>query len=136
MVRYFLFLVLPSAIFATDIVGNWKIVSPKTNKVITQVEIYRQKRIYYGRIKQHIDVNQPDARCSKCPGDFKDKPIQGLRVLWGLKKGSREYYGGQILDCYNGKTYGVKVWLEDKDKLKIRGYFGPMLKNNIWQRIK
>lgn len=131
-----LLFLLPAVIFSADITGRWQVINPKTGKLGTEIEIYSEKRVYFGRVKKHVDAEVPDARCVDCPPEFKDKPVQNLQILWGLKKGSREYYGGRILDVYNGQVYGVKVWLEDKNKLKVRGYFGPMLKSNTWQRVE
>ena len=66
--------------------------------------------------------------CEKCPGEFKDKPIVGLRFMWGLKGTGREWGGGRVLDPEDGKIYRVKLKLaEDGKTLEVRGYVGISL---------
>jgi uncharacterized protein (DUF2147 family) len=66
--------------------------------------------------------------CDKCPGEFKDKPVEGLRFMWGLKGQGREWDGGQVLDPDDGKIYRVKVKLsQDGKSLDVRGYVGISL---------
>lgn len=62
--------------------------------------------------------------CAKCPGKFKDKPIQGLQFIWDLKDvGQGVWTGGEILDPKTGKIYKVKMTLKE-NKLYVRGYAG------------
>lgn len=77
-------------------------------------------------VKAVLRPNEPpNPTCDKCPDEFKDKPIEGLRFMWGLKGAGRQYDGGRILDPENGKIYRVKVALsEDGQRLDVRGYVG------------
>jgi len=74
--------------------------------------------------------------CSKCPGGFKGKPIQGLTFVWGLKdKGNGVWDGGSILDPKSGKVYRAKITLEG-NKLYVRGYVGVSIlgRTQVWVR--
>jgi uncharacterized protein (DUF2147 family) len=79
----------------------------------------------------------PELKCVKCPGEFKDKPIVGLRFLWGLKGAGGEWEGGRVLDPDEGKIYRVKVKLTpDGNTLEVRGYIGFSLlgRTQRWKR--
>lgn len=79
----------------------------------------------------------PNPTCEKCPGEFKDKPIEGLRFMWGLTGDGRSWDGGRILDPEDGKIYRVKLRLsEDGRTLEVRGYLGISLfgRSQRWTR--
>lgn len=74
--------------------------------------------------------------CSKCPGAFKDKKIQGMQFIWGLKKVSdNEWADGKILDPKTGKIYRAKMTLNG-NKLEVRGYVGISMlgRSQTWVR--
>lgn len=75
--------------------------------------------------------------CEKCPGEFKDKPVEGLTFMWGLTGDGREWGGGQVLDPEDGKIYRVKLKLSpDGRTLEVRGYVGVSLfgRTQRWTR--
>jgi uncharacterized protein (DUF2147 family) len=82
-----------------------------------------------GRTK--TDIHNPDPV-------LHDRPIVGLEVLridaTPDKKGV--FREGRIYDPNNGKTYKCKMWLEDPDTLRIRGFIGVSIlgRNVIWTR--
>lgn len=49
-----------------------------------------------------------DVRCTACPGELRDRPLVGLRFLWGLKGSSPAWDGGEILDPEDGRVYRAK----------------------------
>jgi uncharacterized protein (DUF2147 family) len=83
---------------------------------------------------------EPDEpRCEKCPGAFKNKPIRGLRIVWGARlKTDGSYQDGRILDPDNGSIYSVTIRPSaDGNSLKIRGFVGVSLlgRTSVWRRI-
>lgn len=87
-----------------------------------------------------IKLNQkPGALCVKCKGDKKDKPIEGMSVIWSLKKvGDNQWGKGAIFDPNKGETYNLKAELiENGQKLKLRGFLGVSLlgRTQTWNRI-
>ena len=89
-------------------VGTWKTIDDETGKPKSFVQIYEYQGKYYGKIVKLINPSEPNPKCTKCTGAYKDKPIQGMTIMWNLKKDGEEYSGGQILDPNNGKTYRIK----------------------------
>jgi uncharacterized protein (DUF2147 family) len=89
-----------------------------------------------GTIETLLDPSLPDATCSLCSGALKNKPVVGLRVVWGFKRNGNQWTG-QVLDPETGKTYRALFALEDGGaKLRLRGYVGmPMFgRTQHWLR--
>jgi uncharacterized protein (DUF2147 family) len=74
--------------------------------------------------------------CSLCPGKFKDNPIRGMQIVWGLKEKKQGVWDdGRILDAKTGQIYHVTMSLNG-NKLLVRGYIGiPLLgRTQVWER--
>ena len=75
--------------------------------------------------------------CSSDLGARKDKPIEGLNIMWGVTKDDDVWDGGRILDPKTGKVYKVKLTLEDNgQKLDVHGYIGFSWigRSQVWER--
>jgi uncharacterized protein (DUF2147 family) len=135
----FLGLVLPLKAFdANSIVGNWK-TAPGT----AIIQIYKAADgSYQGKIIKTtpkpddkdvltVDKNNPKP-------ELKSRPIVGLMILKDFKYDGEEWGDGTIYDPKNGKDYSCKMWLEDKNTLKIRGYIGISLfgRTEIWTKVE
>lgn len=95
----------------------------------------------FGKIEKVLDSDQPGPNpvCLKCEGDLKNKPENGLQIMWDLKKDGDQWSGGQILDPHSGKVYRCYLSLEDGGKkLKVRGYIGFALlgRTEYWLRME
>ena len=121
------------------VAGCWRTISDKDGKVKSRVCMWVNKKgQMVGQIKK---IYNPDPKskknekgqviCSKCKGWQKNKPIEGLIILWGLKKGGDAWEGGKIMDPNNGKIYTAKMWREGS-KLKVRGYIGFFYRTQTW----
>ncbi|MCE9599748.1 MAG: DUF2147 domain-containing protein [Spirochaetia bacterium] len=127
-------LVLSSNLFAQATpVGSWKTIDDETGQPKSYVNIWEQNGVIYGTISQLINPSEPDPKCTKCAGDYYNKPVKGMTIMWGLKKDGDSWSGGQILDPNNGKVYTCKIWLEGGN-LKLRGYIGPFYRTQTWYR--
>ena len=120
------------------IIGIWKNLDDEDGKEKSHIEIYESK----GMLRAKVIKLLPAATlkiCDKCKGANKGKAIEGMEILWDLKKVSAtEYEDGFILNPKNGKVYDCFITLESNDKLKVRGYLGVALigKTQYWYRVK
>jgi len=120
--------------------GLWKTIDDKTGKYRNFVRITENNGVYEGQIEKLLNRQpdeDPDARCNKCDGERKDKPLVGMTILWGLKKDGEQYAGGEILDPKNGKIYRAQIKLiQGGQKLEVRGYIGVSLfgRSQTWVR--
>ena len=128
-------MMLANVALAQSPVGVWKTVDDETGKAQSHIELYEKDGKLYGKIVDLL-ADPKDSRCDKCKGKKKDQPIIGMEILWDLKKDGKAWEDGTILDPANGKTYTAKVWLDSKDKLKVRGYIGFVYRTQTWHRVK
>lgn len=120
------------------VVGKWKTIDDQTGEAKSIIEIYEQGGKVYGKVIEILNPARKKGLCQDCSGEDKNKPILGLVVLKGLSKDGDEYNGGKILDPQTGKVYKCLITLEQKDKLKVRGYIGFSLigRTQYWTRVK
>ena len=129
------------AFAATDSpVGKWKTIDDKTHEVKSIVEITEHAGVLEGKVLQVLKSDHgPHPVCAECDGERKNKPIEGMTILWGLKQDGDEWSGGQILDPAKGKIYKLTLKLEDGGKkLDVHGYIGFSLigRSQEWVRAE
>lgn len=121
-------------------VGTWKTIDDKTGHAKSIIQITEQGGELSGKVVQVLESEQgPHPVCKPCEGERKDKPIEGMTIMWGVRKQGESWSGGQILDPENGKIYRVKLTPTDGGKkLDVHGYIGVALigRSQIWQREK
>ena len=119
-----------------NITGKWYSIDPDTNEKESIIEIYQQNNKVYAKIISLLKDEDKGKVCDECTGKDKDKPIEGLVIVKGLSKDGDEWNDGKILDPKNGKYYKCYITLEEKGKLKIRGYIGFSLigRTEYWFR--
>jgi uncharacterized protein (DUF2147 family) len=118
--------------------GLWKSVDDKTQEEKSQIEIYEQNGMLYGKVVKILSV-APDVVCEKCSGDKKNKPVLGMVIIEKMKAVDNYWKKGKILDPESGNTYACSIWLEDgkPDELKVRGkHWTGLYRTQTWHRIK
>lgn len=122
--------------FAQSITGRWKTVDDVTGKERSIVDIYQKGEAYYGKIiKIFPQPGEPsDPICVACTDERKDQKVIGMEIITDLKYDPKdnEYIDGEILDPENGNIYDVKLWVDDKGKLKVRGYLYFFHRTQTW----
>ena len=125
-----------SSVFSQSLTGMWTTIDDKTGKKRDVVRLVISDGTLNGKIVRVYSQPGDTGLCTHCPDQFKNKPIEGLQFLWGLKKNRHGIWdGGQILDAKTGKIYKVKLKMED-NKLFVRGYVGVSIlgRTQIWVR--
>lgn len=122
-------------------VGRWTTIDDETKKPRSVIAIYEEGGKLFGKIEKIFPEpnEEQNPLCDKCEGSLKNQPIIGMVIMRNLKKDDDEWSGGTILDPKNGKTYKVKIAIEDKGKkLKVRGYVGMSLlgRTQHWVRAE
>ncbi len=124
---------LPMAI-ANSPAGTWSTIDDKTGEKRAEVNLEITDGVLSGKIIRVYAQAGDRGICLKCPGKFKNKPIEGLKFVWGLKEMSHGVWsGGQILDAKSGKIYDVKMTVKG-NKLYVRGYVGVSMmgRTQVW----
>jgi uncharacterized protein (DUF2147 family) len=124
-----------------SVVGKWKSIDDETHKPKSIIEITQEADgTVIGHIVQLFREPSEDQnpKCDKCPGADLNKPIIGLKLMWGFKKKENlKWEGGEILDPKKGKIYSCKLTLiEGGKKLEVRGFIGFSLlgRTQVWER--
>jgi uncharacterized protein (DUF2147 family) len=133
LATFLMFLSVQSA-FSKTIEGYWQTISDKSGNPSSVFRIQRfkvkDKEEYFGKVIKICpqNGNKPTDVCKNCTGDvayLHNKPIEGMTILFSLIQQSKNIYSnGEILDPKEGKLYRVTLTLEQRDKLKVRGYIG------------
>jgi uncharacterized protein (DUF2147 family) len=116
--------------------GNWLTFDDHWNKIKSRVEIVEQNGELKGYVRKiFLMPNEgTDPICTACNGNLKNSKIVGLTILYGFVVKDGKWSDGKILDPGNGNVYDSSVWLIDQNTLKVRGYFGPFYRSQVWKR--
>ncbi|MDQ6765010.1 MAG: DUF2147 domain-containing protein [Verrucomicrobiota bacterium] len=119
--------------------GIWKSIDDETGHPKSIIQISEQQGgELTAKVVRILESDRgPHPVCSACRGDRKDKPIEGMTIMWGVRKNGNVWDGGRILDPQIGKTYSVKLALTDSGrKLDVHGYLGISLlgRSQTWVR--
>lgn len=132
---------LSTSVFAASLNGTqWQTIDDKTGEKKAVIQLTESGGKVSGKIIKVLNKEKADALCTKCPGRLKNKPVEGLQILSGLKAdGNNQWSDGKLVDPESGKTYSGKLTLSDNGQsLKLRGYVGTPVfgRSQTWQRIK
>lgn len=132
---------LSTAVFAASLNGTqWQTVDEKTGEKKAIVQLNESSGQVTGKIIKVLDSKNAKALCEKCTGNLKNKPIEGLQILTGLRAdGDKQWSNGRLVDPETGKIYSGKLTLSNNNQsLKLRGYVGSPVfgRTQTWQRIK
>lgn len=131
-------LAVPSFAAGESPVGRWQTIDDATGKPKSVVEISDNgSGELQGKVVQLLNPSKPNPTCDNCEGERKGKPIQGMTILWGVRKDGDSWDGGKILDPEKGKIYGAKLTPEaGGQKLQVRGYMGVSMLGRTQEWVK
>jgi uncharacterized protein (DUF2147 family) len=109
--------------------GLWRTISDTDGRPRALVRLQMSVGVLTGTAEGSLVPGEnPEAVCIKCPGELRNKPLRGMRILWGLKQSARNprvFEGGRVLDPDSGRIYNAKVTLApDNASLTMRGFLG------------
>jgi uncharacterized protein (DUF2147 family) len=119
--------------------GDWKTIDDETGEAKSILTLWVEDNELQGKIVELLNPSEPNPVCDECKGKLKDKPIEGMTILWGLENDDDKWSGGTILDPSNGKEYKAKVTLSDDGmSLDVRGFIGFALigRTQVWERVE
>ena len=121
--------------------GLWRTIDDETGKARSFVRISEEGGVLSGRVERIVDPKRQDAVCEKCKDDRQGQRVLGMEIIRDVRADDDgdSWEGGEILDPTKGKTYRVKLDLEDNgQKLKVRGFVGVSLfgRTQVWERVE
>jgi uncharacterized protein (DUF2147 family) len=125
---------------AASVLGLWKTVDEKTNRVRSIVRIWEEGGKLKGKVEKGFPLpgEDPNELCTKCPEPFKNKPKIGLEFLWGFEPDGDRWVNGKVLDPDDGKIYRCElIPAADGKSMRIFGYIRVIFKigrSQTWLR--
>ncbi len=126
----------------TGVLGIWNAIDDVSGLPSSRIELYIDENTLKGKVIEKY--TQPwegqDAICISCTGALKGENIVGMKILYNFElkdqmTNQEHWVNGKVMDPGNGKTYNSSIWLEDKNTLKLRGYWGPFHRTQTWKRV-
>ncbi len=124
--------------YAQDSVeGVWQAIDDRDNEPSSHIRIEVKNGELTGTVVKLFDV-EPDILCTNCKGAKKDQPVIGMEIIYDMSEDDGTWEGGRVMDPEDGKVYKCKLYLEDNDTMKLRGYIGiPALgRTQTWYRVQ
>tara|TARA_R110002020_G_scaffold91560_1_gene222173 strand:- start:9344 stop:9784 length:441 start_codon:yes stop_codon:yes gene_type:complete len=122
-----------------DVFGKWKTIDDRNGVEKAVIEIYERDGLLHGKVVQILEEGKKNAKCVKCEGERKDKPILGMKIIEDASEHSEGIWKGKTLfDPEQAMTFRCKIWLnpENSNELMVRGYLAFIYRTQKWIRIK
>ena len=122
-------------------VGVWKSFDDNTGLADAEIRITVSNGELTGKLLRDLitPASEPMLRCDKCTDERKGQPVVGMEIIrHAAYIESKGLWGnGEILDPEIGKTYRVEIRLIDGGKkMQVRGYWGPVFRTQIWEKLQ
>jgi uncharacterized protein (DUF2147 family) len=139
--RLFLLIVLFGfqQLTSQEIVGKWRTIDDRNGVTKAIVELYKENGKLNGRVLEILEKGKENALCIKCKGELKNKPVEGMQIIFSFKEdGDGVYKGKRLFDPEQAMTFRGKIWLDpdNPDKLKVRGYLAFFYRTQTWLRVQ
>ncbi len=106
-------------------IGIWEKIDPETKQPAALIQIsMATDNTLEGKVTKVFNPEQNKTTCTDCPESFKNQPIVGMEVLWGLKQASDYTWNdGHLLSPKRGKVFSCNLTLsQDGQTLTVRVY--------------
>lgn len=128
------------SLHAQSVEGKWVTYNEGTGAPLSVIEIKKTNNSIEGKVAEIFQepFQGDDPVCTKCAGERKNKKVLNMNFLWAFRKSGTTWTDGKILDPQSGDIYSSKLWLEDNNTMKVRGYGGVMdlfFRTQTWKRI-
>jgi uncharacterized protein (DUF2147 family) len=117
-------------------VGLWKTIDDETKQPKALIRIVEKGGVLSGRIEK-ILTDKADARCDLCTDDRKDKPVQGMTIITGMKPDGEQWAAARSSIRTTARSTAAKMKLLDGgESSNVRGFIGtPLLgRSQTWLR--
>ena len=93
---------LSTSVFAVSLNGTqWQTIDDKTGEKKAVIQLTESGGKVSGKIIKVLNKEKADALCTKCPGSLKNKPVEGLQILSGLKAdGNNQWSDGKLVTFF------------------------------------
>ncbi len=125
--------------YAQSILGKWKTIDDRNGVEKAIINIYEQDGAIFGKVIEILEEGKENAKCVKCKGERKGKPILGMTIIENLHKEKKGIYTGKTLfDPQQAMTFRCKIWLnpDNSNELYVRGYLAFLYRTQTWVKVE
>lgn len=122
-----------------SVIGKWRTIDDRNGITKAIVELYKEDGLLQGKVLRIMEKGKEGALCIKCKGELKDKPVEGMQIIFSFKETSEGVYKGKkLFDPEQAMTFRGKIWLDpdNSDQLKVRGYLAFLYRTQTWLRFE
>ncbi|WP_394971464.1 DUF2147 domain-containing protein [uncultured Croceitalea sp.] len=122
-----------------EIIGKWRTIDDRNGVTKAIVELYKENGLLSGRVLKILEKGKENALCIKCKGALKDKPVEGMQIIFSFKETEKGIYKGKkLFDPEQAMTFKGKIWLDpdNPNQLKVRGYLAFLYRTQTWLRFE
>ncbi|WP_350288226.1 DUF2147 domain-containing protein [uncultured Croceitalea sp.] len=122
-----------------SVIGKWRTIDDRNGITKAIVELYKKDGLLQGKVLKIMEKGKEGALCIKCKGELKDKPVEGMQIIFSFKETSEGVYKGKkLFDPEQAMTFRGKIWLDpgNSDQLKVRGYLAFLYRTQTWLRFE
>lgn len=133
------FVCLTCTVTGQSVFGKWKTIDDRTGKPKGIINIYEKNGLMYGYVEDILEKGKENAKCIKCDGELKDKPVVGMEIITAAKENDDgEWKGKRLFDPEQAMTFRCKIWLnpDNPNELKVRGYLAFIYRTQTWLRVE
>jgi uncharacterized protein (DUF2147 family) len=114
-----------------DVTGLWRTkTGPRGGAFVVKIE--NIAGVLEGKIVKILNRPQ-NLRCTGCFGEYRNKPLVGLKIIWGLTKNTEGWANGHVVALKKGKV--LKCSLKKYgDTIKIKVKYSIFSKTLEWTR--
>lgn len=125
-----------TAAFANPITpaGFYQITDETSNQPSSIVQVETSFGTVSGKVVKVF--GNPNAVCSKCSGELKNKPVVGMTILWGFNQSTNGWTSGKVLAVKRGQIYDATIALSDDAQSLILSVKTPLgTKKQVWKKV-
>ncbi|AZQ57927.1 DUF2147 domain-containing protein [Maribacter sp. MJ134] len=133
------FVCFTGTMMSQSVFGKWKTIDDRTGKPKGIINIYEKNGLMYGYVEDILEKGKENAKCIKCDGELKDKPVVGMEIITAAKENEDgEWKGKRLFDPEQAMTFRCKIWLnpDNPNELKVRGYLAFIYRTQTWLRVE
>ncbi|WP_350292102.1 DUF2147 domain-containing protein [uncultured Croceitalea sp.] len=122
-----------------SVIGKWRTIDDRNGITKAIVELYKKDGLLQGKVLKIMEKGKEGALCIKCKGELKDKPVEGMQIIFSFEETSEGVYKGKkLFDPEQAMTFRGKIWLDpgNSDQLKVRGYLAFLYRTQTWLRFE
>ncbi len=123
---------------ADTVEGIWRTSNYETKQPELLVRLWSQHDTLFGDVIDVIGLSlMNNPVCQNCTDSLKDAPLKGMRIVWGLTRGDKNWRKGKMLDISDGKVYRCELQLTENGDLSVFSFVNRVFKVGrtfVWKR--